>query len=238
MPLADLSERIRDVATFTCPSERAAVHIVCAVTRVTIRCERDLSDIFSHVAGVAIEAAVRPGQWVTCLFVVIKAPSRPAIWIVAKRAVGPEAAFMTSIPVAGCAAQQCVLEVQRAMALLARHDGVAPDEREPRDVMVERGYASPTVLPVTLFATIAEPPRVPIILPVTRYARRCQLVAVEVAGMTGVAPDLRVCGSQRKFRRLVMIETNGAPLVLVMTAFALGAVPAAVHVLDAVAIGT
>jgi hypothetical protein len=237
LPLADLFERIRDVATLACPSERAAVHIIRAVARVAIRRERNLRDIFSDVAGVAIEAAMRPGQWVTCLFVMVKAPPRPAIWIVAKRAVGPETAFMTSIPVAGCAAQQCVLEAQRTMALFARHDGVAPDEWESRDVMIERGYASPIVLPVTLFATIAEPPAVPIILPVTGYARRCQLVAVEIAGMTSVAPDLRVCGSQRKVCRLVMIETNGAPLVLVMTAFALGTISAAVDVLNAVAIG-
>jgi hypothetical protein len=54
--------------------------------------------------------------------------------------------------------------------------------------------------------------------------------------MACVAFDLRVRGSQWKFRRLAMIEANRAPLVLVMAAFTPGTVPSGVDVLNLVAI--
>jgi hypothetical protein len=79
------------------------------------------------VAGLAIEAAMRPCQWVTRLCVVIKAPPRPTIRIVAERAIRPQAPLMMLVGVAGRAIQRRFLEPQRAMAFLARYDGVASE---------------------------------------------------------------------------------------------------------------
>jgi hypothetical protein len=75
----------------------------------------------------AIQATVRSRQRVVRLCVVIKAPPRPTIRIVAERAIYSEAALMVLVAMAGGAIQRRALERRRAMASLARNDGVAPD---------------------------------------------------------------------------------------------------------------
>jgi hypothetical protein len=102
--------------------------------------------------------------------------------------------------------------------------------------VVERGYAAPTGLGVTPLAAGTKLALVAIILRVARYAGRRQLVAIEVASVARIAFDFHVRGSQRKFRRLVVIEANRAPLVLVVTCLAFGAVSSGVNILNPVAI--
>ena len=102
--------------------------------------------------------------------------------------------------------------------------------------MIEGNYPSPTGLYVTSLAAAAKLALVPIILPVTGYTGRRQLVAIEIASMARIALDLRMRASQGKFRSLVMIEVNRAPLVLVVARLAFGAVPCGVNVLNPVAI--
>src|SRR5215472_5399065 len=212
------------------------MRVILTMTRVAIGRQRDLGDIFDGVAGVAIETAVCPGQRVTRLRVVIKAPPRPAIRVVTEGAIRAEAASMVLIAMAGCAVQRRAFECRRTMAFLARHDSVASDQRKSRNVVIEGRHTTPIVLGMTSLATIAKLTIVPIVLTVTRYAGRPQLVAIEIAGMARVALDLRVGASERKFRCFVVVEANRAPLVLVMASFALGAVPSAVDVLNLVAI--
>ena len=77
------------------------MRVILPVTRVAIRCQCDLSNVLGNVAGVAIEVAVCPGQRVGCLRVVIKAPSRPTIRVVAERTICPQAPLMMLVPVAG-----------------------------------------------------------------------------------------------------------------------------------------
>jgi hypothetical protein len=115
------------VAAFTCLSERAVVHVVLAVTSIAVHGQSNFGDIFGDVAGVAIQTSVRPRQWVTRLCVVIKAPPRPTIRIVAERTIRAQATLMMLVAVTGRAIQWRALEQQRAMAFLARYDGVAPD---------------------------------------------------------------------------------------------------------------
>jgi hypothetical protein len=115
------------VAAFACLSERAVVHVVLAVTSIAIHGQSNFGNIFGDVAGVAIQATVRPRQWVTRLRVVIKAPPRPTIRIVAERTIRAQATLMMLVAVTGRAIHRRTLEQQRAMALLAGHDGVAPD---------------------------------------------------------------------------------------------------------------
>jgi hypothetical protein len=143
---------------------------------------------------------------------------------------------MKLVRVAGGASQRRAFEQQRAMAFLARYDRMAPDQRKSSDVVIEGLYLTPTGLAVALLTAVAKLPFVPIILAVTRHTGRRQLVAIEIAGVARIALDLRVRGSQWKFRRLVMIEANRAPLVLVVAGLAFGAVSSGVNILNPVAI--
>jgi hypothetical protein len=143
---------------------------------------------------------------------------------------------MMPIAVAGFAIQRRALELLRAMAFLARHDGMAPDQRKSSDVVIE-GRSAPAGLPMTLLAATAKPAFVPVILLVTRHASGRQLVAIEIAGMTRVALDLRMRAFQWIFG-LVMVEMDRLPLVLVMASFALGAVSLGMEILNSVAIHT
>jgi hypothetical protein len=65
------------------------MHVVLPVTRIAIGFQRNLGNVLRDVAGMAIDAAVCPGQRVACLRVMIEAPSRPTIRVVAERTIGP-----------------------------------------------------------------------------------------------------------------------------------------------------
>lgn len=65
------------------------MRVVLAVAGIAIRRQRDLGDVPGNVAGLAINAAVRAGQGVTRLRVVIETPTCPTIRVVAERAVRP-----------------------------------------------------------------------------------------------------------------------------------------------------
>jgi hypothetical protein len=212
------------------------MRVVLAVAGIAIRRQRDLGDVPGNVAGLAIDTAVRAGQRVTRLRVVIETPTCPTIRVVAERAVRPQAALMMLVAVAGRANERCVFEQQRAMAFLARHDGVTPDQGKSADVVIEGRYAPPAGFSVTLLAPTAEPALVRVLLAVTRHASRRQPVAIEIACVARIALDLRMRCSQWKFRRLVVIKVNRAPPALVVAAFALSAVPPAVDILNLMAI--
>jgi len=154
--LAYLLERSGCVASFARLPEGAAMRVVLPVTGVAIRGQRDLGDVFGDVAGLAIEIAMRPGQRVARLLVVIKAPPAPIVRVMAERAVRPQAAFMMLVLVAGYASHRSILEQQRAMAFLAGHDGVATDQRKSRDVVIEEPNAAPVGLAMALLAANAQ----------------------------------------------------------------------------------
>jgi hypothetical protein len=80
------------------------------------------------------------------------------------------------------------------MAFLARHDGVASDQRKSRDIVIERCYAAPIVLAMASLTTNAKLAVVPIVLAMARYTRCRQLVAIEIASVAHIALDLRMCG--------------------------------------------
>jgi len=122
------------------------------------------------------------------------------------------------------------------MAFLTGHDGVAPDQREPRKVVIERDDAAPIRLTVALLAAAAELTLVRVVLAVAGHAGRRQLVTVEIARVAAIAPHLGVRSTQWIFCRLVVIEVDRAPLVLVVAAVAFRAVPPAMNILNPVAI--
>jgi hypothetical protein len=63
------------------------MRVILAMTRIAVRRCRDLGGILCDMAGVAIEAAVRAGQCIAGLGVVIEAPARPTTRIVTLRTV-------------------------------------------------------------------------------------------------------------------------------------------------------
>jgi len=76
------------------------MRVILAMARITILGQRDLGDVPGRVARLAIKPAMRTGQRVARLRIVIKAPSRPAVRIMAERAVRPQPAFVMLVPVA------------------------------------------------------------------------------------------------------------------------------------------
>jgi hypothetical protein len=121
------------------------------------------------------------------------------------------------------------------VTFLASHDGVPSDQGKPRNVMIEGRRTTPTRLSVTLLATIAELAFMLVILPVARHTSCFQLVVINISGMAEIALDLRMRGSQRIFR-LVVVEMIRFPLDFIMATFTLGAVTSGVNVLNLVAI--
>ena len=236
--LADLLEQDRSVAAFAPAPECAAMRLVLPVAGIAIRGQCDLRDVPGDVAGLAIESAVRPGQGVARLRAVVEAPSRPTIRVVAKPAVRRETPFMMLVLVASGASQRRAFEHQRTMAFLTGHDGVAPNQGKSRDVVIERHDAAPVRLAVALLAPVAEFALVRVIFSMTRHAGRRQLVAIEIAYMTGIAFDLGVRRPQRELGRLIVVEMDRGPLPLVVAAVALRSVPSAVHIFDSVAVRT
>jgi hypothetical protein len=101
-------------------------------------------------------AAVGPIQDVARLGIVVETPTDPAIWVVAERTIGGEAAFVMLILVTTGAGARCLLEGGRAMAFLAGHNGVAPDQREACDIVIEGHLPAPAGLFVALLAAGAQ----------------------------------------------------------------------------------
>jgi len=121
------------------------------------------------------------------------------------------------------------------VALLTGYDGVASDKRKSGNVMIERRNPTPTGFRVTLLAAATKLAFVPIILKMTRYARRRELVAVEIAGVAGIALDLPMRASQRKLRVLVVIKVNGTPFGLAVAAVAFDTISSRMNILKLMA---
>lgn len=100
------------------------------------------------------------------------------------------------------------------MAFFARRDRVASDQWQSRDVVIEGHYAAPIVLAVTLLATRAKLALVSI-LAMARHACGRRLVAKEVAGMAGIALDLRM--------RIVAIAAHSVDPLVALADMARGA---------------
>jgi len=188
------------------------MHVVPVVATSAGARDRNLARDLDRVAGVAIEASMRPIKSEFGLRVVIKTPAHPAIRVVAQRTIARQAAFMVLILVAARACARGLLEGGGAVAFLAGDDGVTADERESRDVVIEGHLPAPAGFLVALLAAGAELGFVGVILLVAGDAGRRELVAIEIAGVTGIAFDLRVFPSQRELGHSVVIEFDRLPL--------------------------
>jgi len=160
---------------------------------------------------VTIEPLMSTVERVTCLGIVIETPARPAVRVVTQGAISRQPAFVMGILVAARTAALRVFERSRAMAFLAGRDRMTANQWKSRDLVIEGHIAPPARFLVALFATAAELSFVGIVFLVTRHAIRCELVAIEVAAMTGIAFDLRMLAPQGELG-LVMIEAHRLPL--------------------------
>lgn len=111
--------------------------VLLAVARIAIGRSHDLRGVPRHMAGVTIEIAMRPGERVAGLGVVIKGPRLPAMRVVTEPAIRAEASFVMLVGMAGDASQWRLLELGRAMTRLAAYRGMPADQREAGDVMIE-----------------------------------------------------------------------------------------------------
>jgi hypothetical protein len=165
------------------------------------------------------------------LGIVIEAPLFPADRIVAQPAICAQATFVMLVAVTPGAIERRVLEIGRSMTPFAGHGGVLADQRESGEVVIERRRSAPGDLGMTLLALGAKLSLVPVVFAVTRDACCRQLVAIEIAGMAGVALNRRVGAPQRIFCFLVVIKMNRGPLAFAVTALAFGSVTPGVNVL-------
>ena len=102
--------------------------------------------------------------------------------------------------------------------------------------MVEGGYAAPILLAMASPAANAKLGVVSIIVAMARHTCGRQLIAIKLTAVARIALDLCMCGPEGKFRVLIMIEADRAPLVLFVASSALGAVPPGMNILNPVAI--
>jgi hypothetical protein len=93
------------------------MHVVGPVAVVARGRKLNLFDVFGGVAGIAGEPTMSPCQRVFRLPVVVKAPTRPTIWVVTNGAIRSQSAFVVSVFVAARARGRRILVRRRLMAL-------------------------------------------------------------------------------------------------------------------------
>src|SRR6185295_10182336 len=152
LPGQSLPERNGGVTFFARPAESSVMHVVLAVTGVTRAGGGDLRDRAQLVAGMALKRTVGPGQGVGGLLVVVETPARPAVGVVAGRAIGAQAPGVMDVLVAAGAGAGGILEGGGAMAGLAGDGGVQADQGKACQIMVKGHRLAPARLLVTALA--------------------------------------------------------------------------------------
>jgi len=99
----------------------------------------------------------------------IEPPTTPAVRVVAVGTTNSESRLMI-IPVALVAGYRRILVGRRAMALLARHGGVQPNERKAGYFVIEGNAAPPIDIIVAFFAPLSQFSFVRVVLLVTGAA--------------------------------------------------------------------
>src|SRR5215475_1066728 len=168
------------------------------------------------------------------LLVVIKAPARPAIWVVAGGAVAPQPAGMVDVLVAAAAGARGILVGLGPVAAFAGHGGVQSDQGEMGQVVVEGHCLAPTGLLVTGLAGRPKLALVRVVLAMAGDASGRQPVAPGIGGVAALAGELGVAAAQGE-PRLVVVEADIGPLAGRMAGFAGTAVAPGVLVLERMA---
>lgn len=223
------------VAALAVASEPSAVNIVEVVAGGAFGGLTGGSLGGPGVAAQASKPLVATAQWEGSFAVVVKAPKRPAVRIVAVPAVGAELSSVCVIAVvAGDARLFCVTESRRLVAGFAGFDGVEAEQRKRGDLVIESDSFSPTFLIVTLRAVAAQAARVRIVAAVAVDAVARDFHAVRVAGMAVLAGNVGVSSSKRKLRLSSVIEGGSCPTPFRVAVFTIGTVAAPVGVVGGV----
>jgi len=227
-----LSERARGMAPLAGAPKCAVMGIIPAVAGVAVFCQDDLGHIPGGVAGDAQQVAMRASQGILRLPIVIEAPPRPTIGVVARRTIASQASLVMLVSVTLDASQRRIFELLRAMTLLAWRDGVAADQREAGDIVIECDLLAPASFSMALFTAGAELPFVRVVLSVARFAAGCQLVTVKIARVASVALHFRMLPAQRILGRLVVIEAHRLPFARIVAGLALRTISSRVDILQ------
>lgn len=105
-------------------AEASLMCVICRVASMTGRIECNLANDLLPVTGVALKSLMRSNQGISRLLVVIKAPSRPSVRIVARGTGCSKSRGMIGVFVAARTRSRCILERWRAVAFCARYGGV------------------------------------------------------------------------------------------------------------------
>jgi hypothetical protein len=122
------------------------------------------------------------------------------------------------------------------VTFFAWDSSMKPDQRELRRVVIERYFFSPAFFVVARFATRAELAFMRVIGFVTGDACRRQLVRENIAFVAAIAFDGLMRVTERKLRRLVVIEADRLPLCRGVACGAFLPVATGVDILNFVAI--
>jgi hypothetical protein len=214
-------------------AKRTLVDVVPLMAAVAVGRQGNFCQMLSGVTRAAIECAMRSGQRVFCLGVVIKSPASPTVGVVTKTATSPQPALVMIILVATRAGGRGSPERCSQMTFFAWYDRVPAYQRKASQIVVEAGRFSPAGVLVTFFALRAELSPMRIIFLMTGDAGGCQFVA-ERADVTGIALHLHMRAAQG-ILCLIVIESRPFPVALPVTSFTFGPVAAGMNVLDLVA---
>ena len=180
------------MATLAFATEAAVVHVVNVVTVDASAGQTDFSVRRLLVAGKTIETLVAAVQLEMGAPVVVEVPRLPVARVVAGSAVGAESLLVLVVRlVAGVAVGLGVLERRCEVALLALDFGVLAEQRKARQAVVEARFL-PALLVVAGLAFLAFLAFVLVVLEMTGDAFGFELVAVQVAGVAGLALGLGV----------------------------------------------
>lgn len=138
-------------------AKASAMLVIAAMTGVAGRGHAHFLAHRFAVACIAMESLVPAAEYEFGLGVVIETPERPSVRIVARSTFRPEAALVrVAFFVAVCAFESRPLVGGGEVAFLARHDGVQPDQREPRQIVIEEDFFGPAAGIMAAFALRAE----------------------------------------------------------------------------------
>jgi hypothetical protein len=101
-------------------------------------------------------------------------------------------------------------------------------------IMIELNVFAPIGIAVTSLAARTELALMRVLLLMTGYAGRFELIAIEIAGMASIAFDARMGAVQRELG-FVVVEVGVLPCNLIVAGLAFWAIAIPVHVLQAMA---
>ena len=151
-----LLERLRGVAFLAGAAKGATMRVVAAVAAETGRRCRDARGGFLSMTGMTRRSLVRACQGKLRALVMVEAPKRKTIRIMAARAGRSNPALVVFILVTTFAVTRCILVGRRAMAFLARNGGVKANQWKARKIVVEVYLFPPTGFSVAALAFVAE----------------------------------------------------------------------------------